>query len=175
MFAMVSVLPFGCQKVTNPEGDNASGNAVADISNQQAAEYHAAASDNIAELSEAKKLFLEGKKLYATGHGYNRVDFEGVVTNSEAQQLLESSMKRWLEAMEKYPEYFDEKSSYVHDAMLTIRYWKQVLRNNGTEEPIDFPLKPLWESHSVDHSKIEDQFLRETGPRSQDAAAAPTN
>lgn len=115
---------------------------------------------------EAHKAFFDAKKAYAEGRGYNEVSpTDGTTRISEAQTLLETSMNRWLEASAKYPKFFTDNSSYLEEAMLTVRYWKAVHQNNGTTEATDYPLKAVWESHPDTHLEIDGLFLRESRSR----------
>ena len=115
---------------------------------------------------QAHKAFIEAKKAYAEGRGYNSVSpDDGLTQISEAQKLLETSMDRWVEASVKYPKLFGDFELYLEEAMLTVRYWKAVHQNNGTTEAADYPLKAIWESNTAQHLTIDRQFLIESRSR----------
>ena len=114
---------------------------------------------------ELHTAFFEAKKAYAEGRGYNIVLPDGTIQISESQKLLETSMTRCIEAAAKYPKFFIDNSSYLEEALLTVRYWKAVHLNNGTTEAADYPLKALWEGNAGMHLEIERQFLTESRSR----------
>jgi hypothetical protein len=114
---------------------------------------------------QAHKAFVEARKAYAEGRGYDSLSPDGTTQISEAQKLLETAMDRWVEASSKNPNFFTDFESYREEAMLTVRYWKAVHQNNGTTEADDYPLKQLWESNPGMYLEIDRTFLMESRSR----------
>ena len=112
---------------------------------------------------EAHKALFDAKRAYAQGRGYDVPSpTDGSIQISEAQQLLEVSMRRWQEASLKYEKLYIDNTAYREEAMMAVRYWQAVHQNNGTTIAADYPLKDLWEKNADMHLEMDRLFLRES-------------
>jgi len=112
---------------------------------------------------EAHKSFFDAKRAYAEGRGYDPTDpTDGSLQISEAQKMLEVSMRDWQQALTKYERFYADNTSYLEEAMLVVRYWQAVHLLNGKPVATDYPLKNVWENNGDQHLAIDHLFLMET-------------
>ncbi len=111
------------------------------------------------------KTFYEAKQAYIQGKGFDQFDKEKNETiPSEAERLLEVSMKKWLEVAQKYPVMFED-SRYIEEGLLIVQYYQAIHQQNAKPVSDDYSLKAIWDSNSSQHLEIEREFLIETRSR----------
>jgi hypothetical protein len=116
---------------------------------------------------ELHKTFYKAREAYVQGRGFDVVAADGTTQVSEAQQLLEDSMRQWLALAQKDEtlRHKYEEDEYVSEALLMVQFWLAIHQQNGKTPPEDFPLKQLWDRNPDKHLEMERSFLIETRSR----------